>query len=231
MINLLARIHDTLFPRSCAMCGYRLGINEHTLCTVCNISLPRTDYAEAIDDNQMARMFWGLIPIKHCAALFFYKAGSEASQMVYNLKYNDSPETAEFLGAMLAEEYLSSGIFENIDVIVPVPLSRRRLRERGYNQSLYIARGISRITGIKVDGKAITRTRFQESQTHKQRWDRNANVDHAFRLNAPERMHGRHILLVDDVVTTGATLCACAKEIEKAGDTLFSILTLGYAKP
>lgn len=231
MINLLARIHDTLFPRSCAMCGYRLGINEHTLCTVCNISLPRTDYAEAIDDNQMARMFWGLIPIKHCAALFFYKAGSEASQMVYNLKYNDSPETADFLGAMLAEEYLSSGIFENIDVIVPVPLSRRRLRERGYNQSLYIARGISRITGIKVDGKAITRTRFQESQTHKQRWDRNANVDRAFRLNAPERMHGRHILLVDDVVTTGATLCACAKEIEKAGDTLFSILTLGYAKP
>lgn len=231
MINLLARIHDTLFPRSCAMCGYRLGINEHTLCTVCNIRLPRTDYAEAIDDNQMARMFWGLIPIKHCAALFFYKAGSEASQMVYNLKYNDSPETADFLGAMLAEEYLSSGIFENIDVIVPVPLSRRRLRERGYNQSLYIARGISRITGIKVDGKAITRTRFQESQTHKQRWDRNANVDRAFKLKAPERMHGRHILLVDDVVTTGATLCACAKEIEKAGDTLFSILTLGYAKP
>lgn len=231
MINLLARIHDTLFPRSCAMCGRRLGLGEHTLCTVCNISLPRTGYTEAIDDNQMARMFWGQIPIEHCAALFFYKSGSEVSQLVYNLKYNDSPETAEFMGAMLAEEYQSSGFFEGIDVIVPMPLSRRRMCERGYNQSDYIARGISHITGIKIDSKAVARTHFRESQTHKQRWDRTVNVDHAFRLKAPERLHDRHILLVDDVVTTGATLCACAKEIEKAGDTRFSILTLGFAKP
>ena len=231
MNNLLARLHDTLFPRSCNMCGRRLGIGEHTICTVCNISLPRTGYNATIDDNQMARMFWGQIPVEHCAALFFYKAGSEASQLVYNLKYNDSPETAEFLGGMLAEEYLSCGFFEGIDVIVAVPLSRRRMYERGYNQSYYIARGISRVTGIRIDDKAVTRTRFQESQTRKQRWDRTANVDHAFRLIAPGRMKNSHILLVDDVATTGATLCACAKEIEKAGNTRFSILTLGFAKP
>lgn len=231
MTDLLARIHETLFPRSCAMCGRRLGLGEHTLCTVCNVSLPRTGYNNSISDNEMARMFWGRIPVEHCAALFFYNAGSEVSQLVYNLKYNDSPETAEFLGAMLAEEYQPSGFFEGIDVIVPVPLSKRRIRERGYNQSVEIAKGISRVTGIKVDSKAVVRNRFHESQTHKQRWERNENVSHAFSLSAPERMQNCHILLVDDVATTGATLCACADEIGKAGNTMFSILTLGFARP
>lgn len=178
----------------------------------------------------MAHMFWGRIPIERCGALFFYKGGSGASQLVYDLKYNDSPDTAEALGAMLATEYGAASFFDGIDVIVPVPLSRDRIRERGYNQSVEIARGISHVTGIAVDAGAVGRMHFESSQTHKQRWDRNDNVAHVFRTIHPERLSHRHILLVDDVATTGATLCACAKEIEKAGDVTFSILTLGFVK-
>lgn len=230
MTDLSARLHDLLCTRHCAMCGERLSSGEHALCSVCNACLPRTGYDASPADNDMAHMFWGRIPIERCGALFFYKGGSGASQLVYDLKYNDSPVTAEALGAMLATEYGAASFFDGIDVIVPVPLSRDRIRERGYNQSVEIARGISHVTGIAVDAGAVGRMHFESSQTHKQRWDRNDNVAHVFRAIHPERLSHRHILLVDDVATTGATLCACAKEIEKAGDVTFSILTLGFVK-
>ena len=212
------------------MCGSRLSTGEHTLCSVCNASLPRTDYHAISADNDMARMFWGRIPIERCGALFFYKGGSAVSRLIYNLKYNDSPHIAQALGAMMAEEYMGGAFFDGIDLIVPVPLSRDRIRERGYNQSVEIARGISHITGIPVSSSAVERTQFEQSQTHKQRWDRNDNVAHVFHIVHPERLNASHILLVDDVATTGATLCACAQEILKAVPATFSVLTLGFVK-
>ena len=114
---------------------------------------------------------------------------------------------------------------------MPTPLSRNRLRQRGYNQSRELALGLHRATGIAMDSRVVSCVQFDESQTHKQRWDRAANVAHAFRLNHPERVRGRHVLLVDDVATTGATLCACANTLAQAGDVRVSVLTLGYTRP
>ena len=225
-----SRLVDLIAPRACVVCGGRLGIHEFFLCGSCNLQLPRTNYADNPYENDMARLFWGQLPVERCAALFFYQGGSGPSQILYELKYKNHPEIGEFFGRMIAEEWNDTGFFEGIDLIVPVPLAKERQRQRGYNQSLHIARGIGSVTRLPIVTNAVSREQFVESQTQKYRWQRNENVEGCFRLNDGSALKGRHVLLVDDVVTTGATICSCGREMLKAGDVRFSILTIGFAK-
>lgn len=225
-----SRLVDLIAPRACVVCGGRLGIHEFFLCGSCNLQLPRTNYADNPYENDMARLFWGQLPVERCAALFFYQGGSGPSQILYELKYKNHPEIGEFFGRMIAEEWDDTGFFEGIDLIVPVPLAKERQRQRGYNQSLHIARGIGSVTRLPIVTNAVSRKQFVESQTQKDRWQRNENVEGCFRLNDGSALKGRHVLLVDDVVTTGATICSCGREMLKAGDVRFSILTIGFAK-
>lgn len=225
-----SRLVDLIAPRACVVCGGRLGIHEFFLCGSCNLQLPRTNYADNPYENDMARLFWGQLPVERCAALFFYQGGSGPSQILYELKYKNHPEIGEFFGRMIAEEWNDTGFFEGIDLIVPVPLAKERQRQRGYNQSLHIARGIGSVTRLPIVTNAVSREQFVESQTQKDRWQRNENVKGCFRLNEGSALKGKHVLLVDDVVTTGATICSCGREMLKAGDVHFSILTIGFAK-
>lgn len=225
-----SRLVDLIAPRACVVCGGRLGIHEFFLCGSCNLQLPRTNYADNPYENDMARLFWGQLPVERCAALFFYQGGSGPSQILYELKYKNHPEIGEFFGRMITEEWNDTGFFEGIDLIVPVPLAKERQRQRGYNQSLHIARGIGSVTRLPIVTNAVSREQFVESQTQKDRWQRNENVEGCFRLNDGSALKGRHVLLVDDVVTTGATICSCGREMLKAGDVRFSILTIGFAK-
>lgn len=225
-----SRLVDLIAPRACVVCGGRLGIHEFFICGSCNLQLPRTNYADNPYENDMARLFWGQLPVERCAALFFYQGGSGPSQILYELKYKNHPEIGEFFGRMIAEEWNDTGFFEGIDLIVPVPLAKERQRQRGYNQSLHIARGIGSVTRLPIVTNAVSREQFVESQTQKDRWQRNENVEGCFRLNDDSALKGRHVLLVDDVVTTGATICSCGREMLKAGDVRFSILTIGFAK-
>ena len=225
-----SRLVDLIAPRACVVCGGRLGIHEFFICGSCNLQLPRTNYADNPYENDMARLFWGQLPVERCAALFFYQGGSGPSQILYELKYKNHPEIGEFFGRMIAEEWNDTGFFEGIDLIVPVPLAKERQRQRGYNQSLHIARGIGFVTRLPIVTNAVSREQFVESQTQKDRWQRNENVEGCFRLNDGSALKGRHVLLVDDVVTTGATICSCGREMLKAGDVRFSILTIGFAK-
>ena len=225
-----SRLVDLIAPRACVVCGGRLGIHEFFLCGSCNLQLPRTNYADNPYENDMARLFWGQLPVERCAALFFYQGGSGPSQILYELKYKNHPEIGEYFGRMMAEEWNDTGFFEGIDLIVPVPLAKERQRQRGYNQSLHIARGIGSVTRLPIVTNAVSREQFVESQTQKDRWQRNENVEGCFRLNDGSALKGRHVLLVDDVVTTGATICSCGREMLKAGDVRFSILTIGFAK-
>ena len=225
-----SRLVDLIAPRACVVCGGRLGIHEFFICGSCNLRIPRTNYADNPYENDMARLFWGQLPVERCAALFFYQGGSGPSQILYELKYKNHPEIGEFFGRMIAEEWNDTGFFEGIDLIVPVPLAKERQRQRGYNQSLHIARGIGSVTRLPIVTNAVSREQFVESQTQKDRWQRNENVEGCFRLNDGSALKGRHVLLVDDVVTTGATICSCGREMLKAGDVRFSILTIGFAK-
>ena len=178
----------------------------------------------------MAKMFWGQLPIEKAAALFYYESHAETANIIYQLKYKNHPEIGDVMGRMMAKELQGYDFFEGIDGIVPVPLTKSRLRERGYNQSDEIAKGISEITGLPIYNDFVKRIAFKASQTKKNRWERKENVEHVFVLNRQVPSHVHHLLVVDDVVTTGATIIACSRQLVGENEIKISVLSLGLTK-
>lgn len=178
----------------------------------------------------MARRFWGRIPIEKAAALFYYEAGSEVSNIIHALKYNNHPEIGSMMGRMAAEEFMQSGFFDGIDMIMPVPLEKKRQRQRGYNQSEEIAKGVAEATGLTVCNNAVERTAFSGSQTRKSLRERIENVEGAFRPTGKTDLKGKHILVVDDIVTSGATVCSCVECLMPTDGLKVSVMSLGVVK-
>lgn len=225
------RLLDLIAPRACVVCGKRLAIEEEIICSVCNFHLPRTYFAQDAYENEMARLFWGRIPVERCAAWMYYQAHASSAYVVYSLKYFQRPDIGTIIGRMMAQEFHQENFFDDIEAIIPIPLAHERERQRGYNQSDTIAQGISEVTGIPIMNDIITRKRFSSSQTQKDRWTRTENVEGVFELIHGEQIQGKHVLLIDDVVTTGATICSCGKELCKAGNVKISVAAIGFAKP
>lgn len=178
----------------------------------------------------MARLFWGLMPVERAAALMFYEPHAELANLIYKLKYGQRPDIGEDLGRLMAREMLLGRFFDGIDVLIPVPLARKRMRQRGYNQSMALAQGISEITALPIADKAIRRTHFRQSQTSLNRQDRHQNVADLFQLVDGEQLQGRHVLFIDDICTTGATLTACMEAVKDVKDIKMSVLALGFTK-
>ena len=229
-ISFWHRLLDLISPRLCVVCGHRLTVTEEVICARCNFHLPRTGFQHNAYENDMAKLFWGQIPIERATAFFYYEAHAETANILYELKYKDHPEIGEIFGRMFATEIKSAGFFDGIDGIVPVPLAKKRQRQRGYNQSEEIAQGVSEITGLPIYKKVVKRISFKGSQTNKGRWDRQENVERVFDLIDAEAVSNKHLLLIDDVVTTGATCIACAKVLCQSANVRISILSLGFAK-
>lgn len=240
-LSILAKIIDMLSPRYCPVCGNRINGEEESICVSCNLFLPRTDTWKDPYNNEMAKMFWHRIPIEKACSLFYYKGHAFTSNILYQLKYSHRPEVATDLGILLAQEGMKVHFFDDIDGIIPIPLAPHRQRQRGYNQSEEIAKGIAQVTHLPIYTNIVRRNVFKESQTQKDRWRRNENVKEAFELypsyrpdqekgkNKSGSIAGRHFLMVDDVCTTGATICACCQTLLKAGNMKFSVLSIGLA--
>lgn len=224
------KLLDVISPRPCAICGERLSANELVLCGVCHMHLPLTHYEQKSLDNPMARLFWGHFPVERVAALFFYEQQAPVSKLIYDMKYHNMPDVAQNMGIITARQFAASGFFDGIDALVPMPITWRRKWKRGYNQSHEIARGISEVTRLPIFKDVVKRIHFKQSQTRQHAWERRLNVDDAFRLVRPEKIGGLHLLLVDDIVTTGATVIACARELAKAPNVRISVLSLGLTK-
>ncbi len=229
LFNDFQHIIDLIFPQYCSVCTQRLSGTEKHICTSCLYTLP-TVKNTSFTDNLFVRTFWGLLPIERGTALFFYQKNSDYRNILFDLKYHKCPEIGVFMGRIMANRLLPLGFFDGIDIIVPVPLARQRQKERGYNQSEEIAKGISEISHLPIESKAIVRIVHNTTQTRLQRIERQTNVEGIFKLNTPERLQGKHILLLDDVMTTGATLLACGKAIASLPGTSISILTLAWTK-
>lgn len=230
MKALLHSFFDLIAPRRCVVCGQRLSLSQPFICARCRLMMPLTGFAADAYENAMARLFWLRVPIERAAALFYYEPGSAVTQIVKRIKYGGDRELGHYAGEMMGRELSAYGFFDGIDGIVAVPLAKKRERQRGFNQSLLLAEGIGCSTGLPVIRNAVVRTEFHKSQTQLSYSERAENVDGVFKLTHPEALHGRHILLVDDVVTTGATCTACGNALVKAGDTKLSILSLAFTR-
>ena len=240
--SLLTHLLDCTSPRRCTICTRRLSANESVVCASCHLHLPHTHFWLTPYDNPMARLLWGQVPlaggqgeerpnnVERVAALFFYEPHAPASKAIYDLKYHGRRSIGPAMGHVAAKTMAASGFFDGIDIIVPIPLTRRRQWQRGYNQSTEIAKGVSLETGIPIGHDIVKRTSFSRSQTQLQAWERKSNVENVFTLLAPGKARGRHILIVDDIMTTGATAGSCARLLCKAGDVRISVLTLGFTK-
>ena len=228
---LIDDVLDFLFPRFCVLCDKRLSVQEKHICLPCYLHLPRTNY-HTVEHSVMERFFWGKddkIHIQHAVAFFRYKESNK--EILMQLKYRQNPDIGTYMASQFAKEILSDGstFFEGIDVIVPIPIHWMRRLKRSYNQSDYIAQGVSEVTGIPVCTNAVKRVVNNTSQTRMQHDERLKNTEGIFRLVRPELLQGKHILVVDDVTTTGATISSCAEEIAKAGNIKLSVLTIAIA--
>ena len=227
LLRLWLSVVDLIAPRVCDICGARLSLDERMICLPCNVMLPRTTDSQSIYDNHTARLFWGRFPVEQCVSFAIYQSHSQFARLIYRMKYGGRADIGEELGRLSAAEFMPSGFFDDIDIIVPMPLHAKRRRERGYNQSCEIASGISQITGLPVDESIVKRIRYTQSQAKQTGVARQHNMENAFGLANPTNAQGKHLLLVDDIVTTGATLTSCALELSKIKDVKISILTIG----
>lgn len=226
-MNIFSDIVDFILPRQCIMCGDHLSNQEKHICINCLRNLPRTN-AHLREENPIEQLFWGRIPIERATSLYFYE-GEQARGAIHQIKYYNRPAVGMYFGEMMAREFGIDGFFDGIDVIIPLPLYWKRKLRRGYNQCDYIAQGIHNITHIPIDKKIVKRTVDNPSQTSLNHMERGENVKNVFRLVHPERIHGKHVLLLDDVITTGSTIISCAEELTKAGDVHISIISVAYA--
>ncbi len=215
-----------LFPRVCHLCGLPLGKTEDCVCASCLARLPRTLYHQR-KDNGMEQRFMGLFPFERATGHFFYSRGSELAQLITDLKYRHFRNVGLMLGRLVGTELFTTGFMSDIDLLMPVPMHFMKQAKRGYNQVNVICEGLSQASMIPVSHelKAVKRHRTQTALTLEQRRPNTAGI---FRVRRPERLAHRHILLVDDVCTTGSTLTSAAESLLKAVPTAkISLLTLG----
>ncbi|MDY7394141.1 phosphoribosyltransferase family protein [Aureibaculum sp. 2210JD6-5] len=222
-------IYHLFFPKICASCKEQLLQNEVTVCLKCRFELPITDFTDETN-NKVEKTFFGRLPIIFGTSLFYYKTKGKSQQLIYQLKYNGQQDIGTFLGNWMGEVLKNSKRFPKIDYVVPVPLHDKKLKIRGYNQLTTFGLSISKIIKVPYVDDVLIRKSVTETQTLKQRFDRWKNVQEIFHVDNPNFFNNKHVLLIDDVITTGATLEACAKQILKSDNAKISIATMAYTE-
>lgn len=216
------------FPHVCEGCGTDNLQTEHLLCLRCLSSLPATNF-HLHPNNPIEKIFWGRIPVTHATAQYYFTKESMMQHLMHQLKYKGNKDVGIYLGKLMGWALAESNRFSFVDALVPLPLHRSKEHRRGYNQATVLCEGISASLNKPVLKNIVIRPEQTETQTKKGRVQRWQNMEGKFELTNPEAVRGKHILLVDDVVTTGATLEACGAEILKAEDVQLSVATLCFS--
>jgi ComF family protein len=219
---------ELLFPRLCVVCGDRLIEQEQWICLHCLHHIPRTHFQQN-PDNPVAQLFYGRVQVEQATAFFRFSKGSNYQKLLHGLKYKGMKELGAEIGKHFGSDLMLSPDFSSVDVICPVPLHPSKEKKRGYNQSWWIASGMAQQMRKELSDDNLKRMTATETQTRKSRFERWKNVEGIFELTRPDEFSGKHILLVDDVVTTGSTLEACAQSIISQTQVKVSIATLATA--
>jgi ComF family protein len=214
-----------LFPHVCAGCGSDLLAKDHLLCLRCLDALPQTHF-HLHAHNPVEKIFWGRLPLTLATAQYYFTKESLLRHLLKQFKYRGNGSLAFYMGQVMGHQLLASHHFSQVDALVPLPLYASKERARGYNQATLLCNGIADVLGKPVLNNVVSRVTATESQTKKSRVERWQNMEGRFNLIDASAIAGKHLLLVDDVVTTGATLEACGRELLKAENTSLSIATL-----
>ena len=224
-LNIGRSLTHLFFPQVCYGCGNDVG-HEQLLCLHCSHYLPYTNF-QLHAGNPVEKIFWGRLPVVNAAGIFYLTKDSVLEKLMYQLKYKGKKDVGHYFGRLMGMAIEQTG-FATVDALVPLPLFPKKERARGYNQAAIICEGISEVINKPILKNAVQRLSTTETQTRKNRVQRWENMKGRFAASDAAKVSGRHVLLVDDVITTGATLEACAGELAAAGAGV-SILTLGYA--
>ena len=232
MERITHKLNDFLelfFPSLCVTCGNRLEGNDINLCFECWQDLPVTNF-HFNRENKVAQLFWGRVKIENTSSYFSYKKGSRYQKLIHSIKYKGMKELGFEIGQRYGFVLKESENFQSLGLIIPVPLHPKKLKLRGYNQSEWIGKGISESMEVPFSADNLYRKTFTSTQTRKNRFERWQNVDGIFGVKMPEEYIGKHILLIDDVVTTGSTIEACAFQLLKIDGVKVSVATLAFAE-
>jgi ComF family protein len=227
MLGIISDFFNLFFPKVCPACTNLLVKNENILCTKCLFDLPKTNLHK-VTNNEVEKLFWGRCKVEYATSFLYFNKKGIAQALMHQIKYKGNKDLGLYMGKLLGYELKDSN-FNEIDLIIPVPLHFKRLRQRGYNQSELIAAGISEVLKKPVDTHSLKRKTKTSSQTKKNRYERWLNVNEVFEVAKPESVANKHILLIDDVVTTGATLESCTQALLACTNVKVSIATLAKA--
>lgn len=221
---------SVIYPSNCQICGRELPEGLNHICSFCYDELEFTTFENYSEVNPAEELFWGRIPVKHVYSLLYYRKEGQTQELLYTLKYKNGKELAQHCGELIGKRWLSVHTNFSVDALIPIPLHSKKAFKRGYNQSQLLAEGLQKQINAPIC-PALLRTRHHQSQTKKNRFERQDNVNEIFKVNADILAGKKHVLIIDDVLTTGATLEAAAQAIKNYDPTIIvSLFTLALVK-
>ena len=229
MSDLLNNLVNLFYPYHCMLCEKPLIESEQHICLGCLCDLPKTNY-HISKGNPARALFSGYPQVNEVTAFLFFEKEGTTQKLIHSLKYYGNKFLAEYIGRIAALELQNYGFYASIDSIIPIPLHPKKEKQRGYNQSELIAKGISSVYGCRIEDKLLKRATYTKSQTRKSIYDRHVNVEKIFEVTDTEQLFGKHILLVDDVLTTGATASSCIDALLSVPEIKISLFSLSIAR-
>lgn len=224
--NIISDVVHLVFPKQCVACQGELSSNEQHICSICDAQLVPTRFHNFDAESPMDKLFWGRVNVKSTYAHFYFQKQSSIQSILFTLKYKNGKSLGKLMGERIGRALVGSEFFDTNAVLIPVPLHPNKEFVRGYNQSLSIAQGISSITKTKVDAKSVLRKANNATQTRKNRFQRWENVSDIFKVRPTIRRY-THLVLIDDVITTGSTIESLIKQIHEMNPSIqISVVTL-----
>lgn len=225
---MLKHLLNLFFPKSCAGCSSFLMTNELVICTQCRFEIPLTNHHN-IEENEMVKKLYGRVPLEFACSLFYFHKKGIVQEMIHKLKYKGQEEIGEAIGYWYGEELKNVEIIQSADYIIPVPLHKKRQRKRGYNQVDAFGKALSNSLNIPFDESILKRNVYSKTQTKKNLLDRTEVKKATFEASFDEKHHGKHFILIDDVITTGSTLEICSQALLKIPDAKISIVCMAMS--
>ncbi|MFT5753913.1 MAG: ComF family protein [Flavobacterium sp.] len=220
---------NLFFPKLCNGCNSLLLNNESVICVKCRHGLPYT-YHHLINNNEIMSKFYGILPIEQATAMLYFHSKGMAQELIHNLKYRKQEEIGTILGNIYAYELIDSDKIPKVDYIIPTPIHKKRLHERGYNQVTAFCEAMSKELQIPIENEVLFRIKHTKTQTKKSKVKRAEMLSNNFEVKAKEHHVGKHYLLIDDVITSGATIEACAKVLLEIPGSKVSLLAIAYTQ-